>query len=209
MKTKKILFIAEVFFKFLGALIIISILFLFFVLVHSEYSPETYNKVTLKIHGGIEINYDPKTPLPPDSFAEHKEGNNKSIYFSKLTFSSKLRIIFRIFVFAGFFLLILNEFLNFIRSVKKYSTFFPKNYLHFKRIGIYLIFLLIYILYNGFKGWNIAMKFPDGYYYYNYRVFNLSIGSIIIYGALIILSFVVSQVFKEGERLRTENELTV
>lgn len=207
MKTIEILFIAEVFLKILGILFILSILFQFFVIVHSEHSPESYNKVVLKIHRGLEINYDPKTPLPPSSLVEYKEGNNKNVYYNKLIFSSKLRILFRNLVFAVLSLLILKEFLNFIKSVKKYSSFFFNNYINFYRIGIYHIIILIYYLYTGFKGWNMAMKFPDGYAQVINREHNLSIYGIIC--ALIILSFVASQVFKEGERLRTENELTV
>ena len=131
MKTKNMLFIAEVFFKTIGILIVLSTLFFLFVFVHSELSPESYNKVTVKIQHVLVINYDPKAPLPPASFAEHKENNNKNIYLGKLNFSSRRRIFFRILVGFLLSLLILKEFLNFINSVKKYSTFFICNYLYF------------------------------------------------------------------------------
>jgi len=50
------------------------------------------------------------------------------------------------------------------------------------------------------------MVFPDGASFYSYKTIYLGIlpGAI-----LIILSFLASQVFRDGELLRKENDLTV
>lgn len=207
MKTIKFLFVAEMFFKSCMVLISLGLIASIVLFIHSFISPESYDKVVLKPVRGVVFDNNKTNPLPPGSYAEYKQLGDKNFYFNKLTTGTKISILMHILIGAGFILLVLKEFINFLNSVKEYSSFFVNNSNYFKRIGIYFGIMLVWSFLINFFGIKLSMKFPDGvvdnvqhYYYINYYI------SICV---MIILSFVASMVFKEGERLRSENELTV
>lgn len=151
--------------------------------------------------------YDKTNPLPPGSYAEYKQLNDKNFYFNKLTAGTKIYLLMRVLFSAGVILLVIKELINFLNSVKEYSSFFVNNYLYFKRIAFYSIVLFVYRFLSDLAGTDVSMRFPDGDAYYTMHYFNIALYFAIC--ALIILSFVASLVFKEGDRLRSENELTV
>ncbi len=207
MKTIKFLFVAEMFFKTCLVLISLVLIALIILFIHSFISPESYDKVVFKIDRGIDINNNKTNPLPPGSYAEYKQSGDKNFYFNKLTLGTKLSMFIHIFLSVGFILLVLKELVNFLNSVKEYSSFFVNNYLYFKRIGIYSIFLFVYSFLSNLAGLKLSMRFADGVVHYVQHIYNYT--HYISLCAIIILSFIASRVFKEGERLRSENELTV
>jgi len=205
MKTIKTLFLAEMFFKtvmVLAGFIMIALIPLFF---HSLNSPTSYDKVIVKFdRGDIRFTYVPNAPSPPGSYAEFKKGNNKNFYFSKLSLGSKVYILLRSLFDIGIILLVFNQLIFFLRSVKKYSSFFVNNYIYFKRIGNYFCILLAFnLIIKSYM--DLSMIFPDGIAYETRLSFEFPLSNC----AVAILSFVASLVFKEGERLRSENDLTV
>ncbi|QYA24613.1 DUF2975 domain-containing protein [Gramella sp. MT6] len=109
---------------------------------------------------------------------------NGSLYFSYL----KYMLVFLLFY------LIIHQFGEIIRSVKKLSTFHQTNVIAFKKIGKYC--LLIFLL-SIFNYWKIG---------------DFSRASISIYLTPLLFAlfaFILSEIFKEGNNLKNENELTV
>ena len=208
MKTIKILFVAEMFFKTCMVLICLVLVAIIVVFIHTFISPESYDKVVLKFdERGIGYNCNESNPLPLGSYNEYIKGSNKNFYFNKLTLGTKISIIMRVLFGAGFILLVLKELINFLNSIKKFSSFFVNNYIYFKRIGIYFIIMLVWSFIINIAGIKLSMKFPDGVV--DNVQHNYNIAYYFSMCAMIILTFVASLVFKEGERLRSENDLTV
>lgn len=90
--------------------------------------------------------------------------------------------------------LIFSELIKVVQSIKSLQTFTANNIRAFKNIGIYL--LIIFVL-------NIFALSPGEEAYR----FSLSIKFYPLIGSL--FAFVMAEIFKEGNRLREENELTV
>lgn len=90
MRTIKFLFAAKMFFKTCMVLISLVLIALIVLFIHSFISPESYDKVLLKIDGrGIYVNSKETNPLPPTSMAEYIKESNKNFYFNKLTVGTK------------------------------------------------------------------------------------------------------------------------
>ncbi len=97
----------------------------------------------------------------------------------------------------------------FFNSVKDYSTFFINNSRHFKIIAILLAVIYLFSLASNIISEDVSMRFPDGVVRNINSGFHFSLPELAIYTSLIILSFISSLVFKEGENLRVENQLTI
>ena len=204
MKKVKTLKIAEIFFKILSGIISLVLLGIIFIFIHSSFSPETYNNLTVnEKKGSLEYEFD--IPKAPKTYKEWKSTKNKKIYFIKLDNTSKILILFKFIIPISIILLILKELIIFVQSVKTYTLFHTNNSKVFKKIGTYLTLILIYNLL--FVVNRIVMVFPD--HIFEKNTGSIDFGSILIYFSGILLSLVISEVFKEGERLKIENELTI
>lgn len=201
----KYLFLANLIVKFWIGIVCLIMALLLFVTVHSTVSPKYYDKVIFDSRGGLV--YNPNAQVPLNSYAEYKEGKNPNIYFNKLTLTSKINYVVRGLIGSTLILLILLEFQNIIRSVKKYSSFFVNNSRYFKRIAFYLFIFLVYSIVTEFLGRSVFMKFPDGGVQHDYRFYRID--NYITISLFIYMSLVASVIFSEGEQLRAENELTV
>ncbi len=93
-----------------------------------------------------------------------------------------------------FVFMAIREFKKIINSVKKVETFGEKNVKSFRRIGIYI---LLYSLLMSF--WSI--KFNLG----GFKGYGFSVSPFI----LAIASFILAEIFKEGNQLQQENNLTI
>jgi hypothetical protein len=208
MKTNNILGFSAVFFKFLLVTAFLFVILVTVVLIHSEIDPASYNGVILKIDRGLELSNSSAKSLPPVSYAEYIKTKNETIYFSKLNLGSKVTIWFFVVISLALCNLILKELIRFIQSTKRYSSFFTENSIAFKKMSTYMgAFLVLDIILN-FWSFNIKMIFPDGIVQrHSSQYINLS--SIILICSLWLLFLILSQVFKEGERVKQENELTI
>lgn len=202
MKTNKTLQLAEIFFKILTGITSLTLLGIIIIFIHSSFSPETYDKLT--VNNGRNLIY--KSDTTP-SAAINKESNDKEIkliYFNKLIASSKLFLLFNITLTTTFFLLILRKLTNFIKSVKDYNSFHRKNSKYFTMIGKYFSYLLFLQILTTYIP--LTIKYSED----NYHSFlNFNLTPFIFYAAGILLCFTIGQVFKEGERLKIESELTI
>ena len=208
MKTNKVLSFSSAFFKFLLVTSFLGVILVTFVLIHSEFHSASYNSIILKIDRGIEFTHSSTNPLPPDSYAEYIKTKNESIYFSKLTLLSKLSIWLFVVISLVLIMLILKELIRFIHSTRKYSSFFIENSIVFKKISNYVAaYFALYVILS-FWSLKMIMVFPDGLVK-KYGTQYINLGSIILICSLWLLLLIFSQVFKEGERVKQENELTI
>lgn len=208
MKQSTIILLTERVFRNLTILFGILLIALLVVFVHSCISPNIYKHITLKYERNeLSITNVDRTP---NDYNEYLSMDTKNVYYSKLTIKSKTQVTVFMLVPLFLMLLIMNEFSRFFKSVKNYSSFFINNARCFKWIGIYLIILVCWPFMSGIFFSKLSMVFPDGIkeIYIRSNLY-INIGHIIGDVLLILLSFVASIVFKEGERLRVENELTI
>ncbi len=208
MKTHSILKVPVIIIKIVMVITIITGTLITFSLIHSGYSPAIYNKVLLNDRGfEMDFNYSKSNPIPPESLSEYTETGDNAIYLNKLTFSTKLRIWLQFAFVLTAYVLIMWELVSFSSSIKTYSSFFVNCTKTFKRLEIYvgILFLISFIV--SIANFNITMKFPDGVIH----KFNPDIELISSFRYLIFLFvlMILSSVFKEGERMKNEMDLTI
>lgn len=209
MKKIKTLNVAEIFFKTIMGLIILMSLFAIFIFIHFKYSPDTYNNLVINTHSGRNLQYILNAPTIPNTYIEWKESENQYVYYKLLSPSSKRSIFFSKLLIAVFSILILKELINFINSLKNYSSFHSENSKYFKRIGIYFGLILIYKLIFFIPTSPLQIVFPDNPTHYVHLLEGKSLGFLFSLPACLILCIVISKVFKEAEYLRIESELTI
>ena len=110
------------------------------------------------------------------------EGWFMAFSFAKLAFSILCSI------------LILNEGLKVIRSIRSLATFKKKNIAAFRRMAnVFLLLFFLYMFYLKQSGDGLAFTFslPLNYLF------------------AVIGCFILAEIFKEGNRLMEENELTI
>ena len=114
--------------------------------------------------------------------------------FSKLKLFSLYFNYIKISIILLFIFLYVKEFQNIIESVKEIRTFQEENVLSFKKIGKYLLIITILMSYSSYA-------FQGGVK----NAFYVSSTPLI----LSLLAYVMSEIFKEGNKLLEENKLTV
>ena len=107
-----------------------------------------------------------------------------SLYLGYFQLSGILLVLF----------LSIKEFQKVLESVKKVKSFEEENIKSFRRIGK---FIFIYTLLASFQ----IMNFNKGYFH----GFGISLTSL----TLVLLAFIMAEVFKEGHALKQENDLTI
>ena len=209
MKKIKILSVAKIFFKTLLVLTFLISLSAITVFIHSKYSPNTYNNIVINTDSGRNLQYNLNASTIPDTYVEWKESKNQYVYYNLLTPKSKRSIFIPVLLLTIFIILILKELINFINSIKSYSSFHRENSKYFNKMAKYFSLLLIYKLVYFFPRSPLQIVFPNNPTHYVKLTEGKSLDFLIFIPACIILCIVISKVFKEGEHLRIENELTI
>ncbi|MDR2037961.1 MAG: DUF2975 domain-containing protein [Bacteroidales bacterium] len=207
MKTTQVLKFADLVFKIVIGFIITLLTAFIFIFIHSSIHPEFYDKVVVTGENYSMISYLSSIPDSPETYTEWKESGNKYYYLNRLSVKSKLLTLFRIMIPFLICLLLLKYLVKFFRSVKNLSTFFIKSSAYFTKIAYCFTVLLVFDLLNSILGSEISMIWLDGEYWTHH--YNITLGRFILDICLILIAFLTSFVFKEGEQLRTENELTI
>ncbi len=208
MKTKRVLKIAEVFFRLLFVGIIALMLSLVFVFIHSSIAPQKYEKVMVSDKSFMIINKI-DAEKAPQTQAEWETSTKKDFRLPYLLLTSKIQLFLRIFLNLIPALFIIFYLIKFLKSVRNYTTFFGANSLYFKKIGIWLTASFCVFLYYSYFGLTLKMQLPQDNYFVAHSYTNIDLGAMLQYGFFITLALIASFVFKEGESLRNENELTI
>ncbi|MBU2928015.1 DUF2975 domain-containing protein [Winogradskyella psychrotolerans] len=120
--------------------------------------------------------------------------DSKPYTFGKLKTISLYINYFKVISVAVLLFLILRAFETIMLSVKTLHTFSNRNAKLFRTIGIYIIVVTILISYT-------VLRFESG----SQTISHLSLTPVIY----ILLAFIMAEIFKEGENLRAENDLTI
>ena len=189
MNKNTLLSIASVFCDISKAIIGITLIGTTLFLIHFHIRPSAYN--------------DFKITKPENSsflkFETENSTGKEQVDFEqmKLTDWKTGSLLFTYFQYASMLILIylsIHQFSAVLKSVKKLKTFQKTNEIAFRRIGYYClaIFFLSFLTY-----W----EFGD------YSKSNISISFNPL--AFALFAFILSEIFKEGNKLKEENELTV
>jgi Protein of unknown function (DUF2975) len=125
---------------------------------------------------------------------EDAKYDSKPYTFGKLKTVSLYINYFKVIIVAVLMFLILRTFETIMLSVKTLHTFSSRNAKLFRKIGIYIIIITILISYT-------VLRFESG----SQTIAHLSLTPVIY----ILLAFILAEIFKEGEYLREENDLTI
>jgi hypothetical protein len=194
MKKNTVLNIAIIICKSLRLLYVLIFFAITVIFIHYQISPSSYKDLNFKtshllknnnfnVIKSYKVNVEGKTPLDSEVFR-----------IDKLKFTSLLFNYIQLSLLFALYFLCTKEFQNVIESVRKIKTFQKKNSNSFKKIGKYL--LLIFFL-TGYTSYKFELGGASG--------FNISFTLLIF----TLLNFIMSEVFKEGNKLSEESELTI
>lgn len=186
--------------KFINFMTIIMIVLIVFMTFYSKNHPNKFKNVFAKNNHSLEIKFYP-------SSIEKNEGliqNSNVLYsYNNINWETKIRIMYFLVISAIISILINVKLIDFFESSQNISTFFKNNSRIFFIIGILLSTKLLYDFILNFIFIFLdrsSQTFNSG------RIDILDLFSDFI---MVIIAFTASNIFKEGERLRSENDLTV
>jgi len=193
MRKNKLLNIAIVVCKCVKVFYIFLFIGLTSLFIHSQISPESYEEITydsknFKFH----FNYPDSTKNK--NIDETKIENTDVFSFIEITKTSLFLNYLQFSAILIFIFLSVKEFQKIMESVKKLKTFQNNNVTSFRKIGkyIFIIFLLTSFTYTQF---NETGNFS----------FQTEFAPLI----LMLISFIMAEIFKEGNLLQKENDLTI
>lgn len=185
MKKNNLLNIALIICKFLQAVYILFFILLSFLFVHVQIDKTYYNDKVLTVeHSSISYS----------SSDNMNDELNRDMTFTQMTKISLYTTYFRFIVLLTLLYLATRSFIKIIKSVQNLKTFRNDNVRSFRRIGKYVF---IYFLVSSF-------------YYYGFNNISKS-GFYISFTPLIIclMAFILAEIFKEGNLLLEDKELTI
>ena len=193
MRKNKLLSIAIIICKSIRLFYILIFLLFTGFFIHFQISPNSYKEATFNNKSfSFELNkstswktFDKNgTPQKDkDVFALDKISKT-SLYFIYIQFSAVLLFIF----------LSTKEFQRIMESVKKLKTFQNNNVASFRKIGKYIFFIFILTSF-------VFINFENG----GKSQINLSFTPLLF----MLIAFIMAEIFKEGNLLKQENELTI
>lgn len=191
MKKNLLLLTADIFCKCFSLLLIVGFLIISTILVHWHIDREFYAKpvVTVEnLQSGF-LGVSSKSTWSIDG-----DGGDNPFGLSKIKPFSLYLNYLRLAAIIGCTWLIFREFSNILNSVKKIQIFRTRNILSFRKIGKYHFFLF---LLTGFV-WVVS---ENGNYY--------SLGIHFTPLVLMLVSYILAEVFREGSILSMDNKLTI
>lgn len=203
MTKNRLLNIAIAICKFTKIIYILSFIATTVIFIHIQIDREAYND--------IKINHTGNTPTTfsiglnksySDNWKDPSTLKGNEVNVLKKSTTTTIYLIY--FKFTCIFILLflsIKEFQNIIQSVKRLDTFRQNNIISFRQIGKYsILYFLLILLY-------FALSFNNSLYFGQGTFSQTSISFTPLLFALI--SFILAEVFKEGNKLQQENELTV
>lgn len=120
--------------------------------------------------------------------------NEKAFTLDKITTASLYFNFLRYTLILGIIFMVFKEFQKIMESAQNIEAFRKENVASFRRIGKYIFgyFLLINIYYIGFEAGSLTG-------------FNASFTPLL----LVLLAYIMAELFKEGYLLKQENDLTI
>ncbi len=177
----------------LNIVYVVSALAITFFFIHLQINKEFYTDKNIQInfkqkHGEFNISWD-------DKWGDSISKKDKEVYTLKnLTLFSLYFNYIQAIIILGLLFKIAQEFKNILNSVNSLKTFEKDNIISFRKIGKYLLIYFIVTSYYVFR-------FKEG----STSTLDINFTPLL----LIFLCFILSEIFKEGNSLKQENELTI
>ena len=181
--------------RFLKALIIITTLVFSILFVYVQFDKKTFadKEVILSANPSImRVSFIESTVWKEEG--KETDYDMKPYTFGKLKTISLVLNFFKLLIIAVLLFFILRSFETIMLSVKTLKTFSAKNTKRFRQIAISIVIIAILTSYN-------VLHFDNG----EQKLTHISMTPVIY----IILAFIMAEIFKEGEILREENDLTI
>lgn len=160
--------------------------------IHIQIDSDYYKALNIQIKGGAEVGV---SMTDTWKLKGQDVPRDENIFrLDKLTLSSLYIQFIRYTAILVFIFLCFKEFQLVVESVTKTQTFIKRNVTSFVRLGKYLFMLFLLYSYSIFV-------FEQG----KLSIINIAF----IPFVMMLLSFVLAEIFKEGNQLSEENELTV
>lgn len=211
MVSKDYLFISKallIFIIFIAVLIntIIAISY-----VKSRNNPNSSAKLLVENNYDYYLTYQFYVDDISNTKEEYMKSNDEKIYFDKLSNNSKTKIIAKLIVVGLLYLLIFIMLIMFINSAKDHHTFFTNSHRYLNFIALIFIILFIVEIINTFifNRQDLVMIFSDGEIFIKDKTGEMNILKLLIFLVFTFIALVFGQMIKEGERIKTENNLTV
>lgn len=192
MKKNVLLSVASFICLFFCFFIAISFLFSSVVLIHWHINPDFYSLLDIRPPSdptGSTFSY----TMEESWTIEGQEATNP-FTLNKVKTPSLYLIYLQISAISLMIFLIVKEFLNIINSVKRIQSFRIKNIISFRKIGKHL--LILFVLFS-FRIVFVEQGAFYGFYFYLTPLI------------LMLLAYILGEIFKEGNELFEENQFTV
>ena len=198
MTKNRLLKIAIAICKFTKLIYILSFIATTVIFIHIQIDRGAYNDIKINYTGtpttfsiGSNKSYSDKW----------KDPYNEVYVLEKLTTTTIYLIYFKFTCIFILLFLSIKQFQNIIQSVKRLDTFRLNNIISFRRIGKYSILYFILTLLYFILSFNNTLYFGQG----GFSQTSISFTPLLF----ALISFILAEIFKEGNKLQQENELTV
>ncbi len=157
--------------------------------IHFQINPATYSELPIIIPDSTSIFRIDTESFKGDNIINIKNlkltsWNTLSLYFTFLQYTASLILIF----------LSIDEFKKILLSVKNLQTFRNTNVHAFRKIGFYCLLISFLNIFSYYEFSN-----------YSKITFSISLNTL----PFALFAFILSEIFKEGNNLKKENELTI
>lgn len=166
--------------RIIQIMVSVSILVLVIIMITWPMNPEFYDRISLALNNGV--------------FTISTIENAEVVPFSEYAIGYVYYALLKALFISITFLAILKTVLKLIRSIKDLRTFRKENVESFRNIG--LLFILLLIL-------NITTIRETG------GTMTLTVQFLLNYAVYSLICFVLAEIFKEGNRLHEETQLTI
>ncbi|CAM1348855.1 DUF2975 domain-containing protein [Tenacibaculum insulae] len=207
MKTEKTLKVSSYFLKFLMTMQVVICLGLAFVYFHSMVSSEKYTSLIITEERGLSFRFDVKEI--PTTYSQWKE-TKQYMHYNLLDGYSKFYVIWSLIInFIGCFF-ILYLFNVFLKNTKNLQLFFNSNIKILQKIIVITTGLFVFnFLLSTVMLKRISMVFYETDIPHHIVKEKVSFEFLFCYPLAIIFFFVLREVFKRGQELKQENDLTI
>lgn len=189
MRKNILLNLANIVCKFSRLLLVLAFLSLTILFIHIQIDKGFYEG------SNVELNkYEFFYSIIKHEVTSLGNNNERAFTIDKVTMVSLYINYLRYTLILGIIFMIFKEFQKIIESAQNIETFQKENVVSFRRIGNYIFgyFLLTSIYFMGFETGSLTG-------------FNVSFTPLL----LVLLAYIMAELFKEGHLLKQENDLTI
>ncbi|WP_343328261.1 DUF2975 domain-containing protein [Polaribacter staleyi] len=192
MEKNKLLNIAVVVCKSIRVIYIIVFIILTGIFIHLQIDPDTYNKANYSFHNktsGFKIIKSKRWKISSTKLED------KDVYTIDKILKTSLYINYlKLVAILLFIFLATKEFQKIMQSVKHLKTFQKNNVNSFRKIGKYIFMIFLLSSY-------VKVNFQQG----GFSSTNINFTPLF----LMLIAFILAEIFKEGNLLQQENDLTI